>query len=248
MNPPPPPPPFLACLGESEDTPTSYSPACVSLGGGVKTHFHFFVIWFVALQMAQSFSRSENQANFFADEWGFTFNLSVVAFLHHLVILHRGLWFVQLSAKGRGLHSVFLFIYCFFLEGGRSKDRCTYPSNYLMQMSWGENLLNWKSWELDYTSEEAWIGREVINQDIKDLTVQLVQWCFVPQRFHLTRGIKNRCKENFLWRCSRDRETRQILHPGWYFKTVLVVVWLFSFWSTTLQRMDMNLFPWIPVK
>ena len=61
---------------------------------------------------------SENQANFFADERGFTFNLSVVAFLHHLVILHRGLWFVQLSAKGRGLHSVFLFIYLLFFFGG----------------------------------------------------------------------------------------------------------------------------------
>ena len=25
---------------------TSYSPVCVSLGGGVNTHFHFFVAWF----------------------------------------------------------------------------------------------------------------------------------------------------------------------------------------------------------
>ena len=33
---------------EKAGTITSYSPACVSLGGGVNSHFHFFVAWFSA--------------------------------------------------------------------------------------------------------------------------------------------------------------------------------------------------------
>ena len=36
------PSPFLGNVGII----TSYSPACVSLGGGVSTHFHFFIAWF----------------------------------------------------------------------------------------------------------------------------------------------------------------------------------------------------------
>ena len=58
-------------------TITSYSPACVSLGGGVNTHFDFFVVWFSRLlevvqgkKWADDFKPSENQSNFFADERG----------------------------------------------------------------------------------------------------------------------------------------------------------------------------------
>ena len=129
-------------------TITSYSPVCVSLGGGVNTRFHFFVAWFS--DSSNSFGRASERTTSSRLKirltssrmsGGLTFNLWVVACSRHLVIwtfdinylrssrssfrnalqglvrgfkrlsppiLYRGLWFVQLSTKGRGLHSVFL--------------------------------------------------------------------------------------------------------------------------------------------
>ena len=72
-------------LGETRDNHLICT-TCVSLGGGVNTHFHFFVVWFSdgskssGGEWADDFKLSETQANFF------TFNLSMVTFLCHLVI------------------------------------------------------------------------------------------------------------------------------------------------------------------
>ena len=74
-------------------TITSYSPACVSLGGGVNTHFDFFVVWFSDCSKS-SRARSEQTTSSHLKikltslqmNGGFTFNLSVVAVSRHLVI------------------------------------------------------------------------------------------------------------------------------------------------------------------
>ena len=71
----------------------SYSPVCVSLGGGVNTCFHFFVAW-LSDGSKSSEGRSERTTSSClkirpTSLWmsrGFTFNLSVVTFSCRLVI------------------------------------------------------------------------------------------------------------------------------------------------------------------
>ena len=74
-------------------TITSYSPACVSLGDGVSTRFHFFVAWF-SDGSKSSGGESEQMTSSHLKirltslrmSRGFTLNLSVVAFSCRLVI------------------------------------------------------------------------------------------------------------------------------------------------------------------
>ena len=78
---------------EKEGTITSYSPACVSLRGRVNTCFHFFVAWFSdGLKLSRGGSEQTTSSHLkirltpSSMSRGFTFNLSVVTFLCHLVI------------------------------------------------------------------------------------------------------------------------------------------------------------------
>ena len=118
-----PPTPPRACLGETGII-TSYSPACVSLGGGANTRFHFFVAWFSdgsklsgGGREQTTLSRLKSRPTSLWMSAGFTFNLSVVEFLHCLVI-----WTFDLNYL-RSSHSRFLLLEMLFKVWWEPEDR-----------------------------------------------------------------------------------------------------------------------------
>ena len=93
---------------------TSYSPASVSLGGGVNTHFRSFLnksgddqgihIWFVSHPIFMLLGNLNIwHLEMLFKDWRGDLTKAVTA-----DSTHTGLWFVQLSTQGQGLHSVFL--------------------------------------------------------------------------------------------------------------------------------------------
>ena len=133
---------------------TSYSPACVSLEGGVNTHFHFFVVRFLD-GWKSSGGGSEWMTSSPLKIWltssqmsgGFTSNLSVVTFSCPLVswkfdvnYLHGSRsWFLQGLVRGfqKGCHSWFYTrgfgLYSWVPRGG---DFTQYFSPSVWELHW----------------------------------------------------------------------------------------------------------------